>query len=136
MTLNDLIEVWWTIGEINVTARNYKGEYLKRFVFGENILASRHMEHDIDEGRLRLVDRKINFHGESKKNGPVMEWGVDERRIPPDIRDAEIMHMDAYKTSGNWTHLSVDVYMAPLRVEMADRWIDRKEEELRCFIKN
>lgn len=135
MTLNDLFEVWWTIGEIGVTARNYKGEYLKRFIFGKNINVSMHMQHDIEEGKLRVMDRSINFHGEQRKNGPVMEWGVDEKRIPPDIRDAEIMHMDAYKIQ-EWTHLSVDVYLAPLRVEMADRWLDRKEEERKCYIQN
>ena len=130
ITLNDIFPAWWDITALTVEARRYNTEFVKRFVFSEDVRKTRHQIHDEEEGKTRFIEGRINVHGEPNKRGlPETGWGVDEKRIPVDIRNAEIIHMNARPAAGGGTHLHVHVFLAPLQVELIDRRLDRKEEE-------
>lgn len=119
VTLRDLIEVFWDITEIDVTARGAgSGKYLHEWKFGKDIDVSTHMRYAIEEGRLTVVDRKINAHGDPTRGGVEMGWGVKPNTIPKEILDATITHMGVgMYNAGSEAHVHVDVEMQPMTVE-------------------
>lgn len=116
MTLRDLFEVYWTITEVDLTVRDASGKFLHRWIFEEGVKSREtiHMYHDRTEGKLTLVDEKVNHHGEPSRNGSEMGWGVREDVFAKAMLDAPIRHMGTWSAMSGRTHLNVDVEMQPL----------------------
>lgn len=116
MTLRDLFEVFWTITEANITARDADGKFLHKWIFGDKILVSRYMDYDIDQGKLTIVKEKINHHGDPARGGSEMGWGVKTKLFQNDILDAPITHMTTASRGTGAHDLYADVEMQPLTV--------------------
>lgn len=119
--LRDLLDAFWTITEISLTARDPDGKFLHEWVFGEDIRLTRHMEYEQDRGRLTFRNVKVNHHGERTRNGPEIGWGVNMKIFPPGVLEAPVRHMSAHSSSmGLEGHsLIVDVEMQEYTVEIA-----------------
>lgn len=115
MTLRDLFEVFWTITEATITARDADGKFLHKWIFGDDILKSRFMDADIDAGKLTIVNEKINHHGEPSRGGAEIGWGVKTKLFPNDILDAPITHMTP-TSYGNHHGILADIEMQPLTI--------------------
>lgn len=116
MTLRDLFEVYWTITDVHLTVRDADGKFLHRWIFAEGITDREtvHQRRDRMEGKLTLVDEKVNHHGEPTRGGSEMGWGVRERIFAKSMLDAPIRHMGVMSSLIERTSLDVDVEMQPL----------------------
>lgn len=115
MTLRDLFDVFWTITELSVTAREPDGLFIHRWEWGEHALDKETLfqYHERKEGKLTLYNAKINAHGDPTRNGAEIGWGVKEKMFRKEMLDAPIRHMSV--TSRGGTHsLTVDIEMARL----------------------
>lgn len=115
MTLKDLLDVLWTVVEVDITARDPEGVFLHEWIYGPDIKVSAHMAYEINKGKLTVVNAKVNEHGNPKGSSIEMGWGVNKKLFPKDIIEALIKHM----TVGNRQRgdvLRVDIEMQPLTV--------------------
>ena len=117
MTLRELFEVFWSITEVSVTAREpgsmqfiHKWEYSEGITDRETI----HQYHDRMDGKLTLVDVKINAHGDPARGGSEIGWGVKEKLFPKEMLDAPITHMNVHSRHSGTSSVSVDIELARL----------------------
>ena len=84
MTLRELFEVMWAITELHITARDPGSKYLHRWIYGPDAQQKEtiHQYHERMEGKLTIVDGRINAHGESTRGGSEIGWGVKEKLFP------------------------------------------------------
>lgn len=130
MTLREVFEVYWDIVEIHITARNHDLSYLHQWQYGPDIHESIHMWSDRKAGKLTIVDKKINAHGDPVRNGIETGWGVKEKIFPEQILDAKITHFLPSTRSGG-DLLYVDIELDPVVVEILKKTIKGRplEEE-------
>lgn len=95
MTLRDLFGVMWTITEVEITARAPDLHFLHKWVYGPEALQKEtsHMFYDRLEGKLTIVETKINAHGDPTRNGSETGWGVKEKIFPAALIDAPVTHL-------------------------------------------
>ena len=112
--LGDLLDVIGDVTKLEVLAYNeYKLQH--RWIFGENISETIHQWHDRKNGLLSIIDRKINVHGDVKRNGTgEMGWGPNKSCIPQAMLDAEVWHMLLSSRTGrnDGQELTVQVHMS------------------------
>lgn len=119
ITLQELFKVFWTITEINITARSPDGLFLHEWIHGEDISVSTHMRYREQAGELTIKQEKINHHAEQTRGGAELGWGVNEKLFPKAILNAPIRHMTTYERSRNRGHyLNVDVEMQYMTAEI------------------
>ena len=112
MTLRDLVETFWTITELNITAREPNGTFIHEWLYGEDIKESIHMYHERMAGRLSIVEGRINAHGKATRGGSEIGWGLEEKHFPKEMLAAPIRHMSANAKCGNGGHrCSIDIEM-------------------------
>lgn len=116
MTLRELSEVMWTITHVTITARDADLKFLHEWQFGPGITESLHMYHKRMAGKLTIVDKKINYHGDPTRNGTEMAWGLKTKELPKELLDAPITHLSIRPSYSKETHVSIDVELAPLTV--------------------
>lgn len=115
MTLKDLFETFWTITEVRITAREPKtGAFIHEWIYGPAISVSTYMRYDIDDGKLTVVDGKINAHGEPTRGGSEIGWGVKEKLFHKALLDAPVTHLNVFHWHNGEYRISVDVEMQKL----------------------
>ena len=129
MTLREVFEVWWNITEIHITARDSTLKFLHEWIYAENYRNSIHEYHRMQEGRLAIVDQKINAHGDPTRNGAEMGWGVKEKLFPEQILDAKIVHFTPSVGYSGGDTLYVDIELDPITVEILRKTIKGRELE-------
>lgn len=131
MTLREVFDVYWDITEIHITGRYPPHlEYGHEWIYGPDVHESVHQWHDRKDGKLTIVDTKINAHGDQTRGGSEMGWGVKEKLFPDQILDAKITHFTPSTRSGGDT-LYVDIELDPITVEILKKTIKGRplEEE-------
>lgn len=117
MTLRELSEVMWTITHVTITARDADLKFLHEWQFGPGLTESLQMYHKRMAGKLTIVDKKINAHGDANKSGvSEMGWGLKTNAIPKELLDAPVTHLNVTPSYSGETHISIDVEMHPLTV--------------------
>lgn len=115
MTLKDLFETFWTITEVRITAREPEtGIFIHEWIYGPAIGVSTYMRYDIADGKLTVVDGKINAHGDQTRGGSEIGWGVKEKLFPKKLIEAPITHMSATNKWHGGHSIAVDVEMSKL----------------------
>lgn len=127
MTLRDLFDVSYRITRVDVTVRDHTSKFLKRYLFGSDINVTWYMNHDIVKGKLTVVDRKINHHGDRARGGSEIAWGVKLDVFPAEILNAPITFLDM-NSYGQGSHVSVDVTGYQITVEAIDMGIEMIEK--------
>ncbi len=119
ITLREIAEVFWTITEVRITARQPgTGRFLHEWVFGKDVLVSVHMRYAMEDGKLTIVDKKINAHGDATRGGSEIGWGLKTNLIQKELLDAPITRMTVSQWGGGRGHgISVDVELKELTVE-------------------
>ena len=124
MTLRDVFEVYLEICEIDITARAHDLRFEHEWIYGPDVRESRHMWYDRRDGKLTIVDEKINAHGDHKKSGPEMGWGVKTELFPVQILDAKITRfLPSPGLSDPKQKLYVDIELDPITVEILKKTI-------------
>ena len=124
MTLREVFKVYWEIWEIHITARNCIKIFQHEWIYGPEIKESIHQWNRRKEGKLTIVDVKINAHGDPKKGGPEMGWGVKDELFPEQILDAPITHfMPSPGLSDPKQKLYVDIELDPITVEILKKTV-------------
>lgn len=118
MTLRDLFGVLWTITEIEITARASDSHYLHRWIYGPEALQkeTRHQFYDRQEGKLTIVETKINAHGDETRGGAEMGWGVKEKLFPAALIDAPVTHLGVMNIRSGEHRIYADVELPELTV--------------------
>ena len=116
MTLREIFEAFWTITEVDVTARDANGRFIHKWIYGPNIHVSMFQRHEVEDGKLTIVDGKINAHGDPARGGTETGWGVKEKLFPADMLDAPIRFMSVGCHHNGEHTLRVDVTMHPMTV--------------------
>ena len=88
--------------------------FIHEWIYGPAISVSTHMRYDIDDGKLTVVDGKINAHGDPTRGGSEIGWGVKEKLFPKKLIEAPITHMSAANKWHDGHSVSVDVEMSRL----------------------
>lgn len=114
ITLREIFKVFWTITRAEITVRQPDLRFVHKWIYGENINESSHMYYDRISGRLSIIDRKINHHGDDGRGGCETGWGVKEKMFPKDILDAPITHMSVINHHSGEHTLYVDIEMHEL----------------------
>ena len=119
ITLRDIFAVTWDITELWITAREPESmQFIHQWAYGDGIRETTHMYYDRMDGKLTMVNNRINHHGEATRGGAEMGWGVNEKLFPPAILDAPVTHMLMRdRSQGRGTTCSVDVEMHRLTAE-------------------
>lgn len=112
ITLRDLFKVFWTITEVDVTAREPDtGKFIHKWIYSEGITERETIfqYHERMDGKLTLVDVKVNAHGDPARGGAEIGWGVKEKLFPNAMLDAQITHMGVLSTYAGTSSVSVDI---------------------------
>lgn len=95
VTLRDLLELTYTVTLISADVRRDDLRLVKSYLIGEgqNIEnATYHQCKEVAEGRLVMIDRRINDHGKEVRGVSEMGWGTDFKAIPADLLDMKVNH--------------------------------------------
>lgn len=116
MTLRELFEVMWAITELHITARDPGSKYLHRWIYGPDAQQKEtiHQYHERMDGKLTIVDGRINAHGESTRGGSEIGWGVKEKLFPAELIDAPIRHLGVMNIHSGEYKVYADVEMPEL----------------------
>ena len=127
ITLRDLFKTTWDITELDIFAREPETmAFVHHWIYGEDIKETTHMYYDRIDGRLSIINGKINDHGELKHGSSEIGWGVKEKLFPDEIIDAPVTHLRMQPMSGpNGVYCSVDIEMHSLT---AQKYIKRLDE--------
>lgn len=121
MTIRDIAEVTWAITTLDITARDESTRYLHRWIIGERAAQEQPagIRWDWRAGRISLMPRKINAHGDCKANGqPEMGWGLKPETVPKELLDAPVTLLSMRCANGISYEVAVDVLLSALEVEM------------------
>ena len=111
ITLRELFAVSWDITELEITAREPESmKFIHEWIYGEDIHESTHMYYDRMEGKLSIIEGRINYHGEAARGGAETGWGVKEKLFPKEILDAPVTHLSMYD-KGRGKKCRVDIEM-------------------------
>ena len=120
MTLTDLFDVMWDITALHITARDHEGKFLHGWIYADGISEreTTHMYHDRIDGKLILVDVKINMHGTVKKNGQTeIGWGVNDKLIHKVLITAPVRHLNVINYSSDELEVYADVELSRQKTE-------------------
>lgn len=129
MTLNDLFEVCWNITRAEITARDKNLQFIHKWIFGQSIDVSMYMRHDVENGKLTIVDTKLNAHGDTNRSGYTeIGWGVKEKVIPKELRESPVIVL---QFSNGMRHeedcIYADVELHPMSAEVLMRRYEKKD---------
>ena len=96
ITLRELSNVLWSITELYITARDPNSGFLHRWIYEPGITDREtiHQYHERRDGKLTLVDKRINAHGGPGRGGSEIGWGLETKLFPKAILDAPVTHMN------------------------------------------
>lgn len=116
MTIRELARAFWTITELHITVRDPSSKFLHRWIYEPGITDREtiHQYHERMEGKLTLVDKQINAHGQPGRKGPEMGWGLNTNLFPNAILDAPITHMGVMNAHHEGDRVYLDVEMPEL----------------------
>lgn len=119
--LGELLDILHDVTELKIFAYDeYKLQH--KWIFGEGIKESIYEWYDRKNGMMSIIDRKINVHGNPKKNGTGESgWDVDKTDIPQAILDAPVWHILLSERGGRspgGRRLFVYVEMPAMTAEM------------------
>lgn len=103
-TLKEILDLTWTVTELNVTVRDTKGYLIKQYIIGEGCgeeTATVHQWHRIKNGELEMIDRKINYFGDKGRKGD--GWGSKFNEIPKELLDLKVTHFRQSSRYGSYT---------------------------------
>lgn len=103
-TLKEILELTWTVTELDVTVREPNGKLIKQYKIGDGCNeenATIHEKHRINQGELELIDRKINYFGDKGRNGD--GWGSKFNEIPKELLDLKVTHFRQSSRYGSYT---------------------------------
>lgn len=127
MTVKDLFDVMRTIKEVDFVARNAEGRLLCEFRIGKEVTRDKLSSgrvYDWSKGRIYLLTRKINVHGDETRNGVEIAWGYKNKSIPDSLLNAEIAHLLVdHHYHGGYT-LTPDVILSEIEVEILKRYFE------------
>ena len=111
-TLKEILELTWTVTELNVTVREPNGHLVKQYIIGEGCneeTATVHQKHRINKGELEMIDRKINYFGDKGRHGD--GWGSKFTEIPKELLDLKVTYFRQSSRYGSWsgTMLNADL---------------------------
>lgn len=111
-TLKEILELTWTVTELDVTVRESNGYLIKQYIIGEGCneeSATVHQKHQINKGELEMIDRKINYFGDNGRHGD--GWGSKFTEIPKELLDLKVTHFRQSSRYGSWsgTMLNADL---------------------------
>ena len=116
ITLRELFQVTWSITKINIRAYTPDGvrtkdgmSFIHEWIYGDNINESVHQRHDREDGKLSIIEGRINHHGESTRGGAEIAWGVKEKIFPKGLIDAPITHLIMNSRYG--AHSGCEIYV-------------------------
>lgn len=102
-TLKEILELTWTVTELDVTVREPNGHFIKQYIIGEGCneeSATIHEKHRINKGELEMIDRKINYFGDEGRKGD--GWGSKFSEIPKQLLDLKVTHFRQSSRYGSW----------------------------------
>ena len=103
-TLKEILELTWTVTELDVTVRDPNGYFIKQYIIGEGCgeeTATVHQWHRIKKGELEMIDRKINYFGDRGRKGD--GWGSKFSEIPKQLLDLKVTHFRQSSRYGSYT---------------------------------
>lgn len=104
-TLKEILELTWTVTELDVTVREPNGHFIKQYIIGEGCneeSATVHQWHEIKKGKLEMIDKKINCFGDKKGNSVESGWGSKFSEIPKELLDLKVTHFRQSSRYGSW----------------------------------
>lgn len=117
ITLREFAEVYWTITELHVDARDSNGHLYHTWLWGDKIIPSIHQQYDVEQGKLTINHVRINAHGEAKKNGITeIGWGLKTELISDLILDAPLTHLAIGTSANNGSTVWADIELDELKV--------------------
>ncbi len=112
MTLTDIFEVTWDITELYITAREEDLTFIHQWIYAPDPGLSIHQKYDIADGKLTVIEKRINVHGKDTRGGPEMAWGVETKAIHKELITAPVsLLMMLPRSQGRGTCCRVDVIM-------------------------
>lgn len=102
-TLKEILELTWTVTELDVTVREPNGHFIKQYIIGEGCneeSATIHEKHRMNKGELEMIDRKINYFGDKGRKGD--GWGSKFSEIPKQLLDLKVTHFRQSSRYGSW----------------------------------
>lgn len=108
-TLKEILELTWTVTELDVTVREPNGHFIKQYIIGEGCneeSATIHEKHRINKGELEMIDRKINYFGDEGRKGD--GWGSKFSEIPKQLLDLKVTHFRQSSLYGSWSGTVLD----------------------------
>lgn len=104
-TLKEILELTWTVTELSLDVREPDTEKLiQHYEIGEKQNeenATAYQLHEIQQGRLTMIDANINYYGRLVGNKVEMGWGSDFKQIPAELLEMEVTHF-SQRGRGNW----------------------------------
>jgi len=132
ITLRELFKVNGTITRVEIQVRNDRGLLLHEFYLGEKCdpeeLPPRPWR-AWEQGKLTASGRPINSHGKPTRYGPEQGWGLEEGAIPKELLDAEVCYLHMRSPDMIRYHVTVQVYMQELTLEMVKAQFSDREAE-------
>ena len=102
-TLKEILELTWTVTELDVTVREPNGHFIKQYIIGEGCneeTATVHEKHRMNKGELEMIDRKINYFGDKGRKGD--GWGSKFSEIPKELLSLKVTHFRQSSRYGSW----------------------------------
>lgn len=140
ITLRELFQVTWDITLVKIWAYTPDGEKLKdgmrlihKWIYGDDIQESVHQRYDREDGKLSIIEGRINHHGEPTRGGAEIGWGVKEKIFPKGLIDAQITHLSMHsRYKGNGCEVFVYIELPELEAismipEESYSYLDKKK---------
>lgn len=103
VTLKEILELTWTVTELDLWVRDPNGYLIKEYIIGEGCneeSATVHQKHRINKGELEMIDLKINYFGDKGRNGD--SWGSKFNEIPKELLNLNVTHFRQSPRYGSW----------------------------------
>ena len=123
--LKQLLELNQSTTLLDLYVRQPDGRLIKRSVVGTGYGSlSMYEDHDLNTGKLELIDESINIHGKVNKKGmSEICYGMIWKAIPKDYLDAEVTDVSSWRErygnrDGNVLHATI----VPVQMTMDCAW--------------
>ena len=120
-TLRELLDATWDCTHLSIDLRRPDGQLIRQYEIMDGIdedTCTTHQWHKWKQGKLVMINAKINHHGKRKKNGQTeMGWGTDFDTIPKTLLDAEVQYFwqkGGGSIDGSWIY----AHLCPLQQTM------------------
>ena len=128
-TLKDLSEAMWSITQVDIRVYTEEPKLFHKWMFGPDIYETYSMFHERIEGTLTIVDKKINYYGDSGSRGPETGWGLKTKEIPELLLNAPIRHLGLLWSHSGEYHVSIDVTLPDFQIEILRGELEREKEK-------